>query len=200
MEELNQAQEDVKQLRYFVAKYTDDIDVLKKQNESLTVERDTLKTNLASTSQKASALEKQNQDLSSKVETASTLKIASVNITPLKVKSSGKEKENTRAGAVKKLKFDFTIASNALAVKGLHDVFVRVIDPTGNLITGPDSGNFKADGQEMQFTYIAPIDYKDDGSGFSIDWLNPNPFQKGVYTVLFYTDGAIMGKGSLTLK
>ena len=46
--ELDKAQEDVKQLRYFVTKYTADIEELKKQNTSFTTERDTLKTNLAS--------------------------------------------------------------------------------------------------------------------------------------------------------
>src|SRR3954447_18687510 len=45
--ELSKAQEDVKQLRYFVTKYTADIEELKKQNQSLTTERDTLKTSLA---------------------------------------------------------------------------------------------------------------------------------------------------------
>src|SRR5688500_5278684 len=37
--ELAKAQEDVKQLRYFVTKYTADIEELKKQNTDLTVER-----------------------------------------------------------------------------------------------------------------------------------------------------------------
>src|ERR1700710_677616 len=54
--ELGKAQEDVKQLRYFVTKYTADIDELKKQNTALSTERDTLKTNLTSVSQKATTL------------------------------------------------------------------------------------------------------------------------------------------------
>src|SRR6478609_7677282 len=39
--ELNKAQEDIKQLRYFVTKYTADIEELKKTNTTLTTERDT---------------------------------------------------------------------------------------------------------------------------------------------------------------
>jgi hypothetical protein len=82
----------------------------------------------------------------------------------------------------------------------MHDIFVRVIDPTGNLITGTDSGTFNADGQDLQFTYKTAIEFKDDGSGYTIDWLNPVAFQKGSYTVLMYADGYTMGKTSFTLK
>jgi chromosome segregation ATPase len=68
--ELRKAQEDIKQLRYFVTKYTADIDELKQQNQQLSVERDTLKTNLATVAQKATSLEQQNQELNTKVKVA----------------------------------------------------------------------------------------------------------------------------------
>lgn len=198
--ELSKAQEDVKQLRYFVTKYTADIDELKKQNESLSNERDTLKTNLATVNEKATTLQKQKEDLDTKVQIASALKIGSINISTLKLKSSGKEVEKNRAAVTKKIKIDFTIPSNAVAEKRLHDVYVRIIDPTGNLMTQTDSGNFQADGQDFQYTFKAAIDFKDDGSGYSIDWVNPGTFQKGAYTVILYADGYTMGKSGFTLK
>jgi predicted nuclease with TOPRIM domain len=199
--ELGKAQEDVKQLRYFVTKYTADIEELKKQNTTLTTERDTLKTNLATVSDKATTLQKQNQDLDSKVKIAQALKIGSANVVAYKIKSSGKEVDVTRASPAKKIKINFTVASNTLADKALHDVYVRVIDPTGNLITASDSGTFTADGQDLQYTYKTSIDFKDDGVGYTIDWVNPAPpFQKGTYTVLLYSDGSTMGKTSFSLK
>jgi len=198
--QLDKAKEDVKQLRYFVTKYTADIEDLRKKNEDLTSERDTLKTNLTTVKEKATTLEKQNEDLSSKVQIASALKIGSMNIKSFKVKDNGKESDNNRAAVVKKLKIEFTVASNPIAEKKLHDIFVRVIDPTGNLITSPESSTFQVEGQDLQYTYKAPIDFKDDGSGFTIDWINPNKFQKGVYTVLLYADGYSMGKSTVTLK
>ncbi|WP_295648106.1 hypothetical protein [uncultured Mucilaginibacter sp.] len=205
--ELNKAQEDVKQLRYFVTKYTADIEELKKQNQDLTTERDTLKSNLNVVSsnlntvkEKATNLQKQNEDLSTKVQMGAALKMGTMNIKSFKVKDNGKESDNNRAAVVKKFKIEFTVASNPLAEKRLHDIFVRVIDPTGNLITAPESATFQVDGQDLQYTYKAPVDFKDDGSGFTIDWINPNHFQKGTYTVLLYSDGYTMGKSSVTLK
>ena len=134
------------------------------------------------------------------MQIASALKVGSINIATLKLKSSGKEVEKNRAAVTKKIKIDFTIPSNAVAEKRMHDIYVRIIDPTGNLITQTDSGNFQADGQDFQYTFKASIDFKDDGSGYSIDWVNPGTFQKGAYTVLLYSDGYTMGKSGFTLK
>jgi hypothetical protein len=205
-QELGKAQEDVKQLRYFVTKYTADLEELKQQNANLTTERDTLKTNLSAVSEKANTLtqqtttlQKQNQDLSTKVQIASALKIGAANVVAYKVKGSGKEVDVTRANPAKRIKINFTVASNAVAEKGSHDIYVRVMDPTGNLITG-GGGTFSADGQDLQYTYRTSIDFKDDGSGYTIEWENPGAFQKGAYTVLLYADGYTMGKTGITLK
>jgi predicted nuclease with TOPRIM domain len=198
--ELGKAQEDIKQLRYFVTKYTADIEELKKQNTTLATERDTLKTNLATVSQKATDLEQKNQELDTKVKVASAIKVATADVVAYKVKNSGKESDVTKAKQAQKIKINFTVATNAVAEKGLHDVYIRIIDPTGNLITQTDSGTFNADSQDLQYTYKTSIDYRDDGSGYTIDWINPAPFQKGTYTVLLYADGYTMGKTSITLK
>ena len=198
--ELNEAQEDIKQLRYFVTKYTADIDSLKQSNKALVTERDTLKTNLATVSEKASALQKQKEQLDTVVKIASAIKLATSDVVAYKVKGSGKEVEVKRASPAKKIKINFTIANNSVAQKGMHDIFVRIIDPTGNLITGVGSAAFTADGQNLQFTYKTSIDFKDDGSGYTIDWDNPSAFEKGTYTVMLYADGYTMGKTSFMLK
>lgn len=199
--ELVKAEEDVKQLRYFVTKYTADIDELHKQNANLTSERDTLKHNLATVAKKADTLTKQNQDLDAKVKVAQALKLAESNIVAYKIRGSGKEVDVTRASPAKKIKINFTVASNSLATKGMHDIYIRIIDPTGNLITAPDGGTFTADNSDLQYTYKTSIEFKDDGSEYVIDWVNPTPpFVKGTYTVLLYADGGTMGKTGFTLK
>jgi hypothetical protein len=126
--------------------------------------------------------------------------LAAADIVAYKIKGSGKEVDTKRAAPAKKIKINFTVAGNSVAQKGMHDIFIRIIDPTGNLITESDSGPFSADGQDLQFTYKTAIDFKDDGSAYTIDWLNPGAFQKGAYTVLLYADGYTMGKTGFELK
>ncbi|RYE26585.1 MAG: hypothetical protein EOP42_20660 [Sphingobacteriaceae bacterium] len=198
--QLRSAQEDIKQLRYFVTKYTADIEELKTQNASLTVERDTLRTNLATVNQKATTLQQQNQELNTKVQTAAALKSSNVDIVAYKIKNSGKEVDVTRASTAKKIKINFTVTANELAAKGLHDIYLRVLDPTGNLATSAATGNFNINGQDLQYTYKSAIDYKNDGSAYVIDWVNPAEFQKGTYSVLLYADGYQMGRSSFNLR
>ena len=198
--ELRKTQEDIKQLRYFVTKYTADIEELRQQNASLTTERDTLKNQVATVSQKATTLEQQNQELNTKVKVASALKMGAAEVTAFKIKGNGKEADVNRAGPAKKIKVNFTIASNPVAEKGLHDIYMRITDPAGNLMVMGNSGVFTSDGQELQYTYKTSIDFQDDGTTYTIDWLNPNKFVKGTYNVLLYSDGFTMGKTAFTLK
>ena len=198
--QLAKAKEDVKQLKYYVKNYIDDIDVLRKENKALAVERDSLKTTVGAVSARATDLEQKNTELNSKVKVASAIKVANLEVLPVRVKNSGKEIDATKARYTKKLSVRFTVAENAIADKGMHDIYLRIIDPSGNLIVSDTGTVFSTDGEELQYTYKTAIEFANDGKVFSIDWTNPNDFQKGTYTVILYADGYSMGKSSLTLK
>ncbi|SDM04020.1 hypothetical protein SAMN05421813_10547 [Daejeonella rubra] len=198
--QLAKAQEDIKQLKYFVSKYSSDIEALKKLNANLTTERDELKSTVDSVSFKASDLEKQNEELSTKVKAAAALKTGNISILALNVKSSGKENTVTRANTTDKLRINFSIVNNELGVKGLHNIYLRVVDPSGNLIISANGGMFNSDEEELQYTYKTAIEFANDGRTYTIDWANNGNFQKGNYTVILYSDGYSMGKGSLALK
>ncbi len=198
--QLAKAQEDIKQLRYFVTKYTSDIDDLKKKNATLITERDVLVKTVDSVSTKATDLEKQNQELNTKVQAAAALKTGNVSMTAYTIRNNGKESVVTRASTADKLRINFSIVENPLAEKGLHDVFVRIIDPSGNLLVSNSGGMFNSEDEELQYTYKTAIEFGNDGKPYSIDWANNGDFQKGQYTVILYSDGHTMGKGTIALR
>jgi prepilin-type processing-associated H-X9-DG protein len=205
--ELNAAQEEIKQLRYFVTKYAVDIEDLKSRNALLTVERDSLKTTVTTVSARASELENQNvglsttnAELNSKVKIASAIKAGSITLTPLRVRNSGKETDVIRANTTKKLRVSFNVVDNEIAEKGMHDIYLRVMDPNGNLITSNNNTFFEADDEQLQYTYKTAIEFSNDGKLYAIDWTNPGNFQKGTYTVVLYADGHVMGQKTLALR
>ena len=198
--QLAKAQEDIKQLRYFVTKYTADISELKKENEALTTERNTLRTTVDSVITKATDLEKANEELNTKVKAAAALKTGSVSVTSLRVRNSGKETDVTKASTAKKLRVNFSIVNNSIAEKGMHDIYMRIIDPNGNLLISDNGSMFMADDEELQYTYKTAVEFANDGKVYSIDWTNPAEFQKGQYTVILYADGYTMGRGSIALR
>ncbi|WP_276360250.1 hypothetical protein [Daejeonella sp. H1SJ63] len=198
--QLAKAQEEIKQLKFFVSKYSSEISDLKKQNASLTNERDELQSTVDSVNTKATALEKKNEELSSKVQTAAAIKAGNVSITAVNIRNRGKESGSNRSGTTDKLRVSFSVINNPLAEKGMHSVYIRVIDPNGNLIISNEGGMFNADGGELQYSYMTSIEFANDGKVYSIDWSGNKSFLKGTYTVLLYADGYSMGKGSVNLK
>ncbi|MRX47699.1 hypothetical protein [Pedobacter puniceum] len=197
--ELSKAREDVKQLKYFVTKYTADIDELQQKNAALTVERDSLKSTVNTVSKFAENLSKQNDSLNNKVKAGAALKASNIQIIPLRVKSSGRETDVSKASATQKIRIAFTINTNPIATKGMHDIYLRVMDPAGNLIIG-EGGMFIANNQELQYTYKTAIEFSGEAKSFNLDWTNRNAFEPGNYTVLLYADGATMGRGGFTLR
>lgn len=197
--DLNTAQKEVKELREFVKNYSDEIVRLEKENATLRTQRDSLKEFAYSATQKAEDLEKKNTELKAKVKTGAALKAGNVSIVAYKVKNSGKNIEVNRASAAKKLSISFNIASNPLAAKDYHKIYLRVFDPAGNLIANGEN-LFEADGEQMQYTSSTSISYNDDDTIYKMDWINPNPFIKGTYSVILYTDGFTMGKAAIDLR
>lgn len=197
--DLNTAQKEVKELREFVKNYSDEIIRLEKENAYLRTQRDSLKEFANTANQKAGDLEKKNTELEAKVKTGAALKAGNVSIVAYKVKNNGKNIEVTRASTAKKLTINFNIASNALAAKDYHKIYLRVFDPAGNLIANGEN-LFEADGEQMQYTSSTSISYNDDNTIYKMDWINPNPFIKGTYSIILYADGFTMGKAAIELK
>lgn len=198
--QLLKSQEEIKQLKNLVSKYSFEMEELKNRNANLTVERNELKSAVDSVSYKASDLEKQNEELSMKVKVAASLKSGNVSIMALNVKNNGKENSSSRASGTDKLRINFSIVQNPLAQKGMHNIYLRVVDPSGNLIISKNNSTFNAEEEELQYTYKTAIEFVNDGKIYSIDWANSGNFQKGDYTVLLYSDGYSMGKGSISLR
>lgn len=196
---LTTAQKEVKELREFVKNYSEETLRLEKENAYLRSQRDSLKEFAYSATQKAEDLEKKNTELKAKVKTGAALKAGNVSIVAYKVKNNGKNIEVTRAGSAKKLSISFNIAPNPLALKDYHKIYLRVFDPAGNLIANGEN-LFEADGEQMQYTSSTSISYNEDDTVFKMDWVNPNPFIKGTYSVILYTDGFTMGKAAIELR
>lgn len=198
--DLDNAQKEIKELSAFVKNYNDQVTRLEKENSYLKVERDSLKTTSDNYSQKADDLEKENGDLNAKLIVGAALKSGNITINAYKVKTNGKNTLVTRANTADKLVVNFLIVPNTLAEKGYHTTYLRVFDPAGNLIIAKEEDLFEADGQKMQFSTKIQYNYANDNASFNIDWLNPKAFKKGIYSVILYTDGYIMGKSQITLR
>jgi predicted nucleic acid-binding Zn-ribbon protein len=193
------AQNELTELKTFISNYKDDLSRLEKENSFLKSERDSLVKSVSSVNAKAEELEKKNSELDAKVKSSAALKAFNVQLSAYKVKSSGKNIDVSKASAAKKLIVHFNIVPNQLAEKDYHKIYLRVFDPTGNLIAN-ENNMFEADGQEMQYSDMITISYNNDDTAYTIDFVNPKPFIKGTYSIILYANGFTMGKAAVVLK
>ncbi|WP_232456816.1 hypothetical protein [Pedobacter psychrophilus] len=147
----------------------------------------------------ADNLSRTNDSLYTKVKAGAALKTSQIQIGAFRIKSSGKETDVTKANTAQKIKVMFTISTNPIAEKGNHDIYMRVLDPAGNLIIG-EGGSFNANGQDLQYTYKTAVEFNGEAKTFTLDWTNRNNFEIGTYSVILYADGYTMGRSSFNLR
>jgi myosin heavy subunit len=99
------------------------------------------------------------QELEQKVDIASTLNASNIQITPVNMKSNGKEKVSTTAKRVDKLVISFDV-NNRIAPSGTTDVYVLVIGPDGKPIaTTAETFTARTEGP-MNYTAKVPVDVR----------------------------------------
>ncbi|MEY3679278.1 MAG: hypothetical protein RI924_1419 [Bacteroidota bacterium] len=199
--ELASAQAEVKELRDFVNTYLAEIEELNKQNSGLIVERDSLKTAYQAENDRASNLEKQNKELDKKVRAAAALKIAYTKINPIRIRANGKASNTSRASNAQQLRISFKLQNNEFAELGLHQVYLRILDPKGNLVLTEGGKMSLISGEELEYSSKSAIDFVNDQTKiYTILWANKGPFSKGSYDVVLYADGFTIGSGKVSLK
>lgn len=198
--ELAEAKKLISELNQKITGMTEEISRLTLANETLTQEKNTLIAEKENLTKELTSTQEVNKGLEHKVDVASTLNASNINITPLNVKSSGKEVVSTKAKKVDKLMVSFDV-DNRIIQPGTADVYVLVMGPDGKPVTNGETSTFATrDEGDKQFTAKLPVDLetaKRKNVEFSFA---PDKFQEGNYKVQIYQNGYLIGEGIRTLK
>ncbi len=190
----------VAQLKNQVSQIKDEITSLRIKNELLNQNNADLKDQVAINKNRADGSEAERRNLNDKISKASNLKISNIHIVGIEQKRSGETDIETRAKRIDFLQINFTIADNPLASLGSKEIFVRIINPKGNLIANSED-IFLVHGEKLQYTFKEKINFSNNGQEYQMNWSDSkHSFEKGAYTVLLYADNAIMGRSSIVFK
>jgi len=166
---------------------------LNSEKQQLTTEKGQLQENLTSSESARQQVE----------DVASTLHASNMNITPLHIKGSGKEKETTTAKRVDLLRISFDLDENRIATTGNKEIYVTVTAPDGRPVTmASGSGTFDTrDEGTKTYTNKVNIPYEQGKrSTVSFDWKQEAKYQLGQYKIEVYHNGFKIGEGTKTLK
>ena len=176
-----------------IAQLKQDNQLLTNDNVVLKQEKETLTKDLTTTKEVKQALEK-------KVDIASTLNASNIVITPINVKSNGKEKVSTTAKRVDKFVVSFDV-DNRIIQSGSTDVYVVVLGPDGKAInTGAETFTTREE-IAMPFTAKMPVDLETaKKKNVEFAFVPGTNFVQGNYTVQIYQNGFLIGQGTKELK
>lgn len=206
--DLARARKMINELNSKVEVLAAEVDKLKGENQELTTTNERITLEKQQTEQTLSLTTAQKDSianaLSETKSIASTLKVSNINITPIDDKSSGKEKETTKAKKVDKLRITFDLDQNRLAPAGEKELYVSITSPDGKPISLASSGSgtftTREEGEKF-FTSKVNVQYENTRKvPVSFDWRQDKQFQTGNYKIEIYHNGFKIGESVKNLK
>lgn len=192
---IKELQGEISTLRSLLRHYVSQIDSLSRENAGLKAENQEIKNEnqqLSSTLRQESA---RAEGLQQRMTLAEKLNVTGVHLTALK-KNGKVEKNVTKA---KQLKVTFTIPQNNSTPSGTKTIFLRLVNPEGQLLgAGP---RFPFEGAQLASTARKTVEYAgDEISGVTIYWDVNTALTPGEYTVELFTDGYRLASRRFSLK
>lgn len=172
---------------------------LKKANQTLTTQRDSIIVVAGEQKRFNDTLVVQNENLAKTVERGSKLTVMNLRTQAIKERNSGKQIETERASRADKLKVCFAVAANAIAKSGDRTYYVQVIDSKNNVLGDKKTEAFG----DMTLTYSFTTTLAYDGKAVDVcEYLDGKgkDFAKGTYFVNIFDKGELLSKTSFTLK
>ena len=145
----------------------------------------------------------QNRELNEKVTIASALRAENIAVNALSSKGKERDGGSYKARRIDKLKIDFRLGPNAVAKQDRKEVYLRILDPDGAVLSdmATGSGAFIHNGREMIYSSKEAINFNNTGQTMGIMYGRGGiPFKDGKYTVELYSEGFKIGQGDFTVK
>jgi myosin heavy subunit len=193
---INTLKEEKKQLFHLA-------DSLDRMNQVLKAQRDTAEMKLVVEKKLSQKLANQNEKLAKDVEEGSKLDVLDLRAEAVRVSSSGKVSETSRAKRTDKIRVCMTIARNKLTEIGEKNIYVRVATPN-EILLGKQLGNnrtFMVDGVKLQYSAVSSVYYEQDPLDVCVyvDGTE-SEFVKGKYFIAVYSDGYFIDETVMELK
>lgn len=191
--EITRLKKELAQVRAVLREYVITIDSLNRLNEHLTAENARVNSALAESTRQNEALSSEKASLSEKVAIAAQLDATNINLMPL----SKKGKEEKKVSKAKQLKVDFTISRNVTAQSGMKNVYVRIITPTGSVLS---AGTIPYENKNIQYSIKKSIEYNGEATPVTMYWNIQEVHSAGTYQVAIFCDGQMIGSRSFSVK
>ncbi len=186
-----------------IARLKQELGIATTKNEELNQKVTGLESEKQLLADSVSTYSAQNKELAEKVTLASALHAENVSVNA--VSSKGKEREGGkyRAKRIDKLRVNFKLAENAVAKQNEKDIYLRVLDPDGAVLSdmATGSGSFMYNGKELIYSSKQTVSFTNTGQSVDIFYGRGGiPMKDGKYVIELYSEGFKIGQGDFTVR
>lgn len=190
--EIMRLKKELATLREILRNYVMQIDSLNRLNQQLNQENENLRTQNVQAQQHITSLTTEKETLSEQVSIASQLDATGVT-------AIGK---NKKGKAVKKIKdvrnfqISFSISRNVTAKTGMKSIYVRLLTPTGEVLT--QGGTFPYENRQLEYSIRKDIEYTGEEQAVTVYWDVAQTLLAGTYRADIFADGSRIGGTTFT--
>lgn len=180
-------------VRAVLRDYIRQVDSLQRINQALIGERDEALAVAERTRAENTDIQEKNSRLNEKVAIAAQLNATGVSISPLK--KNGKAAKKSKD--VARFSVSFTITRNVTAAAGNRTVYVRLLKP--NQQVAGQAGSFQYENRSIGYSAAKSVEYNGQETHVTMYVPVSEFLSAGTYTAYIFTDGQMIGSGSLRL-
>lgn len=193
--EIAKLKSEIDTLRKLLRHYVEEINRLNQENEALRTENAEIKEQNTRLNTRVEQTSRQNEQLSKRMTLAERLNVTGLTLTPLNKKGK-KEKKVSKAT---QLMVTFTIPQNNSTPVGEKTIHMRIVSPSGQLLSG--GGTFSFEGGQVECSAKKIIEYAgEEIGGVTIYWDVNTALTPGEYTVELFADNYRLVSSRFNLK
>ncbi len=192
---LKQYEKELGTLRTVMMGYIKQIDSLNTLNKKLITENVSYRKEISSANLRADMAEERTQELENKVKVGAVIRARDLGMVAL----NKRNKEVTRIKSAERLRVDFTLSANELAIPGNKAIYVRITSPDGYVLTTDEMPTFEFEGELLSYSAMREVDYQNADLEVGI-YYNSTGFAAGTYQIELYMEGRMIGSTEVVMR
>ena len=201
----NRIKRKVTELQAISRTYVHQLDSLYVVNQELIAENERMREEVQEERKQNQSLQRQKEELTNKVNLATVLRIYNLSADAVRFKGGSHETETDKAGRMERIRVSFTIGQNDLVESGPKVFYLRIAEPSKQIITKGmgDEYAFTYQGELLQYTEKVTVNYDNQEKDVRAYYVKPSgkEMQPGYYFVDIYDDNNnLVGQTSFNLR
>ncbi len=192
---LKQYEREVGTLRTAMHGYIRQIDSLNTLNRRLITENVSYRKEISSANLRADMAEERTAELENKVKAGSVVLARDLRLEAL----NRRGKPVSRIKNAERLRVDFVLSANQLAVPGNKAVYLCITSPDGYVLTTEAMPTFEFEGELLTYTAMREVDYQNEDLEVGI-YYNSGGFTAGTYRLELYMEGRRIGSTEIAMR